>query len=57
MKAALPGFSMFVCTLAVAGHKGAHKCIGRERLDLATATATAKYKPRERAILTGACDE
>jgi len=45
MKAVLPGFSMFVCTLALADHKGAHECIVEECLDLATATAIAKYEP------------
>ena len=43
MKVALPGFSMFVCTRALADHKGAHKRIGEEYLDLAT--AIAKYEP------------
>ena len=34
---------MFVCTRALADHKGAHEGIGEERLDLAT--AIAKYEP------------
>ena len=43
MKVVLPGFSMFVCPLALADHKGAHECTGEERLD--PATAIAKYEP------------
>jgi len=43
IKVVMLGFSMFVCTLALADHKGAHECIGKKRLDLAT--ATAKYEP------------
>ena len=45
MKVVPLGFSMFVCTLALADHKGAHECIGEERLDMATAIAIAKYEP------------
>ena len=45
---------MFVCTLALAGPKDAHECIGKKRLD--QATAMARYEPRARALLTGACD-
>ena len=33
MKLALLGFSIFVCTRALANHKGAHERIGEERLD------------------------
>ena len=39
MKVAQPGFSMSVCTRALADDKGAHKRIGEERLELATAIA------------------
>lgn len=49
------GFSMFFCTLALSNPKGAYECIGKKRLELATAIAKRKLCAFTK--LTGACDE